>query len=61
MKADVLVLATHPDDAEICCGGAILRLTDARRSVVVVDMTRGEKATRGTPEGRAQALDDRRA
>lgn len=50
---DVMVLAAHPDDAEIGCGGTILRLTAAGRRVAVVDATRGEAATRGTPETRA--------
>lgn len=54
MTTDVLVLAAHPDDAEIGCGGTILGLTDAGRSVAVVDMSRGENATRGTPELRAR-------
>ena len=50
---DVLVLATHPDDAEIGCAGTILDLVDAGRTVAVVDMSRGELGTRGTPEQRA--------
>jgi bacillithiol biosynthesis deacetylase BshB1 len=52
MKLDVLVIAAHPDDAEICVGGTILRLTDAGRRVGIVDLTRGEMGTRGTPEER---------
>jgi bacillithiol biosynthesis deacetylase BshB1 len=52
MSCDLLVLAPHPDDAEISCGGLILQLTDAGRSVVMVDMTRGEKGTFGTAEQR---------
>lgn len=51
---DVLVLAAHPDDAEIGCGGTILRLTGAGRRVAIVDATRGEAATRGTPRTRAE-------
>jgi bacillithiol biosynthesis deacetylase BshB1 len=50
---DVLVLSAHPDDAEIWCGGAILKLTDAGRSVVLADLTRGERGSHGTPEERA--------
>ncbi len=52
MKLDVLVLAAHPDDAEISLGGTILRLVDAGRKVGVVDLTRGEMGTRGSPEDR---------
>lgn len=51
---DVAVLAAHPDDAEIGCGGTIVRLTRAGRRVAVIDCTRGESATRGTPEVRAR-------
>ncbi len=50
---DVLMLGTHPDDVEISCGGTILQFVDLGRTVVVVDLTRGEKATRGTAESRA--------
>ncbi|HLU38291.1 MAG TPA: bacillithiol biosynthesis deacetylase BshB1 [Planctomycetota bacterium] len=51
---DVLVLAPHPDDAEIACGGTILQLTRAGRRVVVVDFTRGEKGSRGDAATRAR-------
>ena len=50
---DVLVLAVHPDDAELGCWGTMLRQTDAGRRVAVVDATRGEAGSRGTPENRA--------
>jgi bacillithiol biosynthesis deacetylase BshB1 len=50
---DVLVLATHPDDAEIAVAGTILKLVSSGRRVSIADMTRGEKATRGTEETRA--------
>ncbi len=49
---DVLVLAPHPDDAELSCGGTILKLVAAAARVVIVDMTRGEKASRGTAQER---------
>ena len=51
---DVLVLAPHPDDAEMSCGGTILRLVAAGKKVAVVDLTRGENATRGTPAQRQE-------
>lgn len=52
--ADVLVFGAHPDDIEIGCGGTVIKLTDAGRSVVLVDMVRGELGTRGTVETRAE-------
>lgn len=47
MKLDALVVAAHPDDAEICLGGTLLRLVRAGRAVGVVDLTRGELGSRG--------------
>jgi bacillithiol biosynthesis deacetylase BshB1 len=47
-KLDVLVVAAHPDDAEISLGGTIARLTRAGRTVGVLDVTRGELGSRGT-------------
>lgn len=43
---DVMVLAPHPDDAEMACGGVLLQLVASRR-VCIVDMTRGEMGTLG--------------
>jgi bacillithiol biosynthesis deacetylase BshB1 len=52
MKLDALVVAAHPDDAEICVGGSILKLVDAGLRVGIVDVTRGEMGTRGSREER---------
>jgi N-acetylglucosamine malate deacetylase 1 len=54
MKLDILVLAAHPDDAEISCAGTIARHVALGHKVGIVDLTRGELGTRGTPEVRAQ-------
>ena len=54
MKLDVLVFAAHPDDAELSCGGTIASLVSQGKSVGIVDFTRGEMGTRGTPEIRMQ-------
>ncbi|WP_257667877.1 bacillithiol biosynthesis deacetylase BshB1 [Parapedobacter tibetensis] len=57
-KLDILVIAVHPDDAELGCGGTILKHVSMGRKVGVVDLTRGELGTRGTPETRGmEALD----
>lgn len=48
MALDALVIAAHPDDAEISLGGTLLRLLDAGKRVGVLDLTRGEMGTRGT-------------
>jgi N-acetylglucosamine malate deacetylase 1 len=52
MKLDILVLAAHPDDAELGCGGTIARHTSRGNKVGIIDFTRGELGTRGTPETR---------
>jgi bacillithiol biosynthesis deacetylase BshB1 len=46
---DLLVFAPHPDDAELCCGGLLLKAGRAGMSAAVVDATSGEMATRGSP------------
>ncbi len=53
MKLDILVFAAHPDDAELSCSGAIISHVMKGRKVGLVDLTRGELGTRGTPEIRA--------
>jgi N-acetylglucosamine malate deacetylase 1 len=53
MALDLLVFSPHPDDAELYCGGTILSLRAAGRTVGVIDVTRGELSTRGTPRTRA--------
>jgi bacillithiol biosynthesis deacetylase BshB1 len=54
VKLDVLVVAAHPDDAEISVGGTMLLLARAGRKVGVVDLTRGELGTRGSASDRAR-------
>lgn len=51
---DLLVIAPHPDDAEIHAGALIAAHVRQGRAVAVVDATRGEQASRGTPELRAR-------
>lgn len=52
MKLDVLVIAAHPDDAELNAGGTIASLVAEGKKVGILDLTRGEMGTRGTPETR---------
>lgn len=49
---DWLVVAPHPDDAEIGTGGTLLRLAAAGKATGIVELTRGEMGTLGTPEVR---------
>lgn len=50
---DVLVIAPHPDDAELGAAGAILKLKAEGKRVGVLDLTSGEPTPHGTPEIRA--------
>lgn len=52
MKLDILALSAHPDDAELGCGGTLIKHVKAGLKVGVVDLTRGELGTRGTSEQR---------
>lgn len=52
MKLDVLAFAAHPDDTELCCGGTLSALVNQGKKVGVIDLTKGEMGTRGTPEDR---------
>jgi N-acetylglucosamine malate deacetylase 1 len=52
MKLDLLAIAPHPDDAELTCGGTLLKMAQAGYRTGILDLTRGETGTRGTPETR---------
>src|SRR5271157_1807605 len=54
MKLDVLAIAPHPDDAELTCGGTLLRMAETGYHTGILDLTQGEMGTRGTPEIRAR-------
>ena len=54
MKLDILAFAAHPDDIELSCAGTLLAHIQLGKKVGIVDLTRGELGTRGTPEIRLQ-------
>jgi bacillithiol biosynthesis deacetylase BshB1 len=47
---DILVIAPHPDDAELGMAGAILKFKKEGRSVGVLDLADGEPTPHGSPE-----------
>jgi bacillithiol biosynthesis deacetylase BshB1 len=49
---DVLAIAAHRDDVEQTCGGTLLRMASRGLRTAILDLTRGEAGTRGTPEDR---------
>jgi bacillithiol biosynthesis deacetylase BshB1 len=54
MPVDLLAIMAHPDDAELLCGGTLIRAVDQGHRAAVLDLTRGELGSRGTPELRAE-------
>jgi N-acetylglucosamine malate deacetylase 1 len=50
---DIAGLCAHPDDAELVMGGTLALEAARGRRVALVDLTRGECGSRGTPEKRA--------
>lgn len=51
---DLLAVMAHPDDAELLCGGALIKAADRGARVGVVDLTRGESGTWGSADLRAR-------
>jgi bacillithiol biosynthesis deacetylase BshB1 len=51
---ELLAIFPHPDDAELGCGGTLEKAAAAGHRVGIVDLARGEMASRGTVELRAQ-------
>jgi N-acetylglucosamine malate deacetylase 1 len=54
LELDVLAVFSHPDDAELTCAGTLVKMKSLGYRTGVLDVTRGEMGTRGTPEGRAE-------
>jgi bacillithiol biosynthesis deacetylase BshB1 len=50
---DLLAIAAHPDDVELTCGGTLVKAARAGYRTGIIDLTRGEMGTRGTPQTRA--------
>jgi bacillithiol biosynthesis deacetylase BshB1 len=50
MKLDILAFGAHPDDIEISAGGLLISEVKQGKKIGLVDLTRGELGTRGTPE-----------
>ena len=53
MALDALLFGAHPDDVELTSGGLAAVLASHGHGVGIVDLTRGEASSRGTPEERA--------
>lgn len=51
---ELLAVAPHPDDAEIFCGGMLLKAADLGYRTAICDLTRGERGTGGNAELRQE-------
>jgi len=56
MNLDILVVAPHPDDAELWCGGYILKAVSQGHKVGILDLTLGELSSNGTPKLRVEEI-----
>lgn len=54
MKLDALAFGAHADDVELACSGTILKLGALGYKTGIITLTRGEMATRGSAEMRAE-------
>ena len=53
-SVDLLCIAAHRDDAELTCGGTLIKAVDDGYRVGVLDLTEGEMGTRGSADLRAE-------
>lgn len=58
MKLDILAIGAHPDDIELSCAGVLAKEAARGKKIGILDLTRGELGTRGTPEIRDQEAAD---
>lgn len=54
MKLDILAFGAHPDDVELGCAGTLIKEIRNGKKVGIIDLTKGELGTRGTPEIRLE-------
>jgi bacillithiol biosynthesis deacetylase BshB1 len=48
----ILAVGAHPDDVEFGCGGILIKEISRGHAVTILNLTRGEAASSGTPEER---------
>lgn len=51
---DLLAIVAHPDDAELTCGGTLIKAARMGRRTGILDLTAGEMGSRGSAELRAR-------
>ncbi len=58
MKIDILAVGIHPDDVELSAAGTLMRHAAQGKTFGLLDLSRGELGTRGTPEIRRREAED---
>ena len=53
-RIDLLAIMAHPDDAELLCGGTLIRAADQGHATAVLDLTGGEAGTSGSATLRSE-------
>lgn len=51
---EILAIGAHPDDVELGCGGLLLAMRARGHRFAILDLTAGEKGSRGTADERAK-------
>ena len=54
---DILAIMAHPDDAELLCGGTLIKSAGRGKRVGVLDLTAGEMGSSGSAATRAREAD----
>ena len=54
---DLLVVASHPGDAEWFCGGTMAKVAGSGKRVGILDLSTGDMSARGIPQQRVQEGD----
>ena len=49
---DIIFFGAHPDDVELSCGATVAKCVKDGLRAGIIDLTRGEMGTRGTPQTR---------
>jgi N-acetylglucosamine malate deacetylase 1 len=58
IKINILAIAAHPDDVELSCAGTLITHQQMGYTTGVIDLTKGEMGTRGTPEQRMEEANE---
>lgn len=54
MVLDILAIGAHPDDAELCVGGTLIKSKSLGYTTGIIDLTQGEMGSRGDSKTRLE-------